>query len=364
MSYNVQFRDPITGKKRHYKTFPKKREASQVANDLRAMLDAGKTPKPKQTRITPLTFGEVGVALVKEWENRLIRNDIKPKTHYEYCSRLRVLNQVFEKEILCTISQKSIEDYLTSVASKNSNVTANRNLSVMKKVFKHGLKLQAVLNDTSKSISFLSEKEHIRNKFLLPNQLDKLLVATKTNRGKFYMPAIICLGAEHGASKQEILSLEWSDINFEFKSIGLIRLFRTKNSKERTEFLMPRTKKVLIDWKLHLDLKRHKTKLMTIKSDNVFCRIDGTPLKSFSRAWKACLDFAAIKDFHFHDLRHTFCSNLIMAGGGLKDAKEMIGHSDISMTDRYSHLTNDHKLSMQRHLAKYYNSEIQPNLPN
>ena len=224
-------------------------------------------------------------------------------------------------------------------------------------MFQHGLKLRAVLDNISKPISFLSEKEHVRNKFLLPAQLEKLIESTQSNRGKFYMPAIICLGAEHGASKQEILSLKWRDIDFDFHGIGLIRFYRTKNSRERTEFMMPRTRENLLSWKKHLDWKRHRINLPDDKivSDQVFCRIDGTPLKRFDKSWHGALEQAGIKDFHFHDLRHTFCSNLIMAGGGLKDAKEMIGHSDISMTDRYSHLTNDHKLNMQRHLASHYN---------
>lgn len=63
---------------------------------------------------------------------------------------------------------------------------------------------------------------------------------------------------------------------------------------------------------------------------------------------------AKIKDFHFHDLRHTLCSNLILAGAGLKGAKEMIGHADISMTDRYSHLTIQHKHLVQQKLAEHY----------
>jgi integrase len=41
------------------------------------------------------------------------------------------------------------------------------------------------------------------------------------------MPALICLGAEHGASRQEALSLRWQNINFEFGEYGMIRLFRT-----------------------------------------------------------------------------------------------------------------------------------------
>jgi site-specific recombinase XerD len=65
-----------------------------------------------------------------------------------------------------------------------------------------------------------------------------------------------------------------------------------------------------------------------------------------------------ISDFHFHDLHHTFCSNLIMSGGDQKDAKEMIGHSDISMTDRYSHITVNHMIGRQEELAEYYNKGL------
>jgi site-specific recombinase XerD len=59
-------------------------------------------------------------------------------------------------------------------------------------------------------------------------------------------------------------------------------------------------------------------------------------------------------DLHFHDLRHTFCSNLIISGADLKEVKEMIGHSDIAMTDRYSHLTSELKLHRQKKLVEYY----------
>ena len=88
-------------------------------------------------------------------------------------------------------------------------------------------------------------------------------------------------------------------------------------------------------------------RISEVKSDYVFCRIDGTPLQRFDKAWRNVLELAEIKDFHFHDLRHTFCSNLLLSGASLKDAKEMIGHRDISMTDRYSHLSMNHNLFNQ-----------------
>ena len=52
---------------------------------------------------------------------------------------------------------------------------------------------------------------------------------------------------------------------------------------------------------------RRRTKVQTIKSDRVFCRLDGTPLKGFNKAWGITKKIAEVNGFHFHDLRHTFC---------------------------------------------------------
>jgi len=353
-SYSVKYYDPLTRKKKHYKTFYKLREAQQAANALRAGLDSGSIPETQKNRLVPLTFGEVADSLRAEWAQRLRVNDLARKTHDEYGYRLNVLERHFGEQLLCQISTREIKKYLNDVAEAFTNVTSNRALSVIRKVFAHGVKINAVVTDLSAGIKFLSEKEHERKNFLLPDQLNRLIEATQKNRAKHYLPAIIFLGAEHGASKQEILFLEWSDIKFDYDGVGIIKFFRTKNSMERIEFLMPRTKNALLDWKKHLEHKRRRNGIIKIKSDHVFCRIDGTPIKNFNRSWWAARREAGIKDFHFHDLRHTFCSNLILSGSDLKDAKEMIGHSDISMTDRYSHLTALHKRSRQQRLAEHY----------
>ena len=170
---------------------------------------------------------------------------------------------------------------------------------------------------------------------------------------------MILLAAEHGASKQEILDLEWSDINFEYQGFGIIRLFRTKNQVERMEYLMPRTRDALVKWKKHQGWMRHRRKITEVSSDLVFCRLDGTPLNGFNKAWNATKKVAGVNGFHFHDLRHTFCSNLLLSGSDIKDVKEMIGHKDLAMTDRYSHLTLQHKLSCQKRLAEHYGNAEQ-----
>jgi len=69
----------------------------------------------------------------------------------------------------------------------------------------------------------------------------------------------------------------------------------------------------------------------------------GKPAKNIKKAFKTALKNAGITDFRFHDLRHTFASQVIMRGGDLKDVQELLGHKSMSMTLRYSHLSQEHK---------------------
>jgi site-specific recombinase XerD len=117
---------------------------------------------------------------------------------------------------------------------------------------------------------------------------------------------------------------------------------------------MPRSKEALLSWQEHQKIMRRRKKVDPGSSDFVFSHMNGQPLKSIKTAWKVICDIAKLPDLRFHDLRHTFCSNLILAGADLKEVKEMIGHADIAMTDRYSHLTSKHKLLRQQQLARHY----------
>ena len=61
---------------------------------------------------------------------------------------------------------------------------------------------------------------------------------------------------------------------------------------------------------------------------------------------------AGIRKCRFHDLRHTFATNLVLAGVDLVTVKELMGHADIAMTMRYAHPTPESKRKAVELLAK------------
>jgi hypothetical protein len=179
MRYPIYFRDPVTSKNKYYKTYRRLRDAQDAANDLRMLLDAGKVAEVKSSKrkISLLTFEEVCRSLEAMWKGRYDRTELSKASYYGYCERLKQLKKDFGDRILCEISENELLEYRNKVASKSSNVTANRNLFILRQVFKHGVEPNAIRKNPAAPIPYLSEKAHMRNKFLTPPQLDKLLAA-------------------------------------------------------------------------------------------------------------------------------------------------------------------------------------------
>lgn len=61
-----------------------------------------------------------------------------------------------------------------------------------------------------------------------------------------------------------------------------------------------------------------------------------------TKAWRSALKLAGIKDFRWHDLRHTWASWHVQSGMPLHILQELGGWSDYKMVQRYAHLTQEH----------------------
>ena len=169
-----------------------------------------------------------------------------------------------------------------------------------------------------------------RVRFLSEDERNKLLDACRKSENKILYPAVIlCLTT--GARKMEIMSLHWENIDVERKWAFLEA---TKNDERR---VLP----------------------LSNVAFNVLCEYAGDHLKKeglifpsyrdpekpmhIRKAWNNALKEANVRDFRFHDLRHSAASYLAMNGATLNEIAEILGHKTLAMSMRYAHLSVSHK---------------------
>lgn len=76
--------------------------------------------------------------------------------------------------------------------------------------------------------------------------------------------------------------------------------------------------------------------------DFLFVNRDGDQLGDSKDSWWAALDAAGIKDFHFHDLRHTFATDMLIVGARDFTVQAALGYANIKTTGIYTHVQNDY----------------------
>ena len=124
----------------------------------------------------------------------------------------------------------------------------------------------------------------------------------------------------------EIFNLKWDNIDFDF---NFIELTETKSGKSRK---IPISNKLMEIFK-----KRNNSQYVFINKDT------GEPFKDIKKAFRNILKQAQIKNFRFHDLRHTAATRMVEKGIPLPVVQELLGHAKISTTMRYTHAMPEQK---------------------
>jgi len=167
------------------------------------------------------------------------------------------------------------------------------------------------------------EENNKRLKYLSSEECQKLIHSCDD-----YLKPIVITALHTGMRKTEILKLKRSQVDMKN---GFINLSDTKSGKRRSIPINKTLEKVLNDQVCRLDIPYV---FFNPRTEKHYTDIK----KGFSTACNK----AKITDFRFHDLRHTFTSQLLMGGGDLVTLKEILGHANIKMTLRYSHLASSH----------------------
>jgi integrase len=143
---------------------------------------------------------------------------------------------------------------------------------------------------------------------------------------------MVLLAMNTGLRRGELLGLTWDAIDRKRKQLR-VTAATAKSSKVRH---IPLNSEAL-------EVIERMHKHATTKSGVIFAGVKGAAMTHVKRSWATLMEAAELEDFHFHDLRHHFASKLVMAGVDLYAVKELLGHSDFAMTQRYAHLSAEHK---------------------
>ena len=92
-----------------------------------------------------------------------------------------------------------------------------------------------------------------------------------------------------------------------------------------------------------LDLLRKKAKLRRLDTELIFASpINPKKYFNFRRPFAMVLKAAQIKNFQWHDMRHSSASIMVQNGVSLRVVAEILGHRDTSITQCYAHLSPEH----------------------
>jgi integrase len=167
------------------------------------------------------------------------------------------------------------------------------------------------------------------------DELPRFIKAVSLENNNLSKAAILLL-LYTGCRINEILSMKYSQVRLDE---GRIYLPLTKNGKSRAIILNEKALNVLQELSVNKDDTER-----TRNSEYVFPARQGTKNRPYIFDLRKTLAnicaVARIENFHCHDIRHTYASLAVSSGADLYAVQRLLGHSDISMTQRYAHLSS------------------------
>ena len=313
---------------------------------------------------SPLTVQQASLILDRAWER--YRDDwMKAKgkrydsDQWMYDAHVR---PVFGRTLLQEISPYALDRFMASLTAQGLSAQTIRHLvglirRIMRRMVAWGL-YDGPLPFDAISMPRLDNR---RERFLQPEEARALLAELHRRSHQTWLMALISL--QCGLRFSEIAGIRHMDINLQQ---GLLYIAESKNGRARHAYLTPE----LID--ALRDLPARPANAL------VFPARDGKKMTNVSDSFSRAVDYLGLNDtgdtfrdangiehpvkitdrrqrIVFHSLRHTYASWLACSGAGQAMIAELLGHSSLEMSRRYTHLMDDEKKSTMERISKIFN---------
>ena len=253
-----------------------------------------------------------------------------------YRSDLKIFSQWLNETSLIEVNKKLIQDYFLYRQSTHiSSSTQSRVLTCLHSFYQFLLDNNLINTDPTEQLSYpkLEKKLPV---FLNIQEVEKLLEA----------PNISSLFGQRDRAMLELLyscGLRVSElINLSYHNINIKEEFIRIHGKGNKERILPMGE-IAIDYLTAYELNSRPILLKNDQSDSYFLSNRGKAMsrQNFFYIIKAYATQAGIdKPLSPHSLRHAFATHLVQKGADLRSVQLMLGHSDISSTQLYTHIQN------------------------
>ena len=296
-----------------------KKLAEEIFLNRRNEIINGIEPAIIKEPLKQITFSEL-IKMYLEYTNGRL------KSHSSQKVLTKKLLHEFGDIKLKVIDIPLIEKMQSNIIADGLSVAyANRLTANIKRMFTKALDWNLISENDLKQVRKvkLLKGEIKRLRYLSEEEAQRLISNCEP-----YLKPIVITALNTGMRKSEILHLTWDRVDLKNR---IILLDITKNG-ERREIPVNNTLFQTLS-----GLTRH------INCDYVFYNPETLrPFYDIKKSFAGALKRTHIIDFHFHDLRHTFASSLVMKGVDLATIQKLLGHKTINMTLRYAHLSNVH----------------------
>lgn len=232
----------------------------------------------------------------------------------------------------CT--KKDILTYISSINGLEVS-TVNRHISSLKSFFNYLVDESIIKVSPMEEVSSLKSPKKLP-KYLSISEVNKLLNIPLNSEFDYRNKAMLELMYATGLRVSELVSIEYSNIDFEN---SIIRI----NGKEKKERIIPLGE--IASYYLKVYLSDYRSKLLKRNTYNqVFLNNHGKPItrQGFNYILENIRELTGIeKEITPHVLRHSFATHLLEGGADIRSIQEMLGHENISTTNIYTEVVND-----------------------